>query len=235
MQSIFLSYSFRPEDRNRIRDLLDDLDHLLASHGIRSVRGKYLGGEPVWQEIEKRIQAADGLIALLTRRDQLASGNYTTSPYVLQEIGRARTVGRRTVALVETGVTDDQLGAEAGNERIFLDQSNPLPCFIELSEIIGVWKAQAGRTVKIQILPEDLARQVGQSNGQFRCRYRLASDGKFSDWKDIEPIPETGGTFLYLRGVNDQHAIQVEINKEQRRWFAPAQSQWIGIRLEEPK
>ena len=68
MQSIFLSYSFRLEDRNRIRDWLDDIDHLLASHGIRSVRGKYLGGEPVWQEIEKRIQAADGLIALLTRR-----------------------------------------------------------------------------------------------------------------------------------------------------------------------
>jgi hypothetical protein len=231
MQSVFLSHSFRPEDR----DLVDDVDHLLASHFIRSVRGRYLGGQPVWAEVEKRIQAAEGLIALLTRRDELKSGDYTTHPYVLQEIGRARAADRRTIALLETGIKDDQLGAETGFERLLWDRANPLPTFIALSETIGLWKAEAGRTLKVQILPEELAREVGQGNGQFQCRYRLASEGKFSDWLETEPIPETGGTFVYLTGINDQHAIQIEIKNDKRRWFAPAQSQWMGVRLEEAK
>jgi hypothetical protein len=233
MESVFLSYSFRPQDRDSVRDLVDDVDHLLASHGIQSVRGRYLGGDPIWPEVQKRIEASDGLIALLTRRDELANNaGYTTHPYVIQELGRARQAKRRAIALVETGIKDDQLGAEVGFERLFWDRANPLPAFISLSETIGLWKREAGRIVKVQILPEDLALEVGESAGKFLCRYRLTTEGTASAWIDREPITEIGGTFLYVGGVGEKDTIQVEIKNDQRRWFAPAQ-QWVSVRFKE--
>lgn len=217
-----------------MRDLVDTVDQLLFSHGLQSVRGKYLGEEPIWTEIDKKIKSSDGLIALLTRRDQLANGGYTTHPYVLQEIGKARAAGRRAIALVETGIKDDQLGAEAGIYHLQWDSDHPLQTFIDLSATLGTWKLEAGRKVKVQILPEDLAKDVGQSNGTFHCRYRLASEGQFSAWQNADAIAEPGGTFLYVDGVNDQHSIQIEISKNGQRWFAPA-SQWLGVTLREVK
>jgi hypothetical protein len=230
MRSIFLSYSFRDQDR----DLVDDVDHLLASHGIPTVRGRRLGGQPLWSEIERRIKGTDGLVALMTRRDQLSNGDWDTHPWVLQEFAIARTNGRRTIAVIETGVPVP--GAVSGFESLLLDRASPLSTFIALSETIGHWKLEAGRTVKVQILPEDLAREVGQGDGTFHCRYRLIRQSTFSDWEEVPPIPEPGGTFLFVNGVGDDHAIQIEIEGTQRRrWLSPVQSQWMEIRLQEAK
>ncbi len=63
MKRVFLSFSFRQEDR----DLVHDVEQLLASHDLAVLTGRVTGGGQLTEEIMKRIQSCDALVALATR------------------------------------------------------------------------------------------------------------------------------------------------------------------------
>ncbi|MCC6390380.1 MAG: toll/interleukin-1 receptor domain-containing protein [Bryobacterales bacterium] len=227
MKSIFVSYSFRDQDR----ELVTEVEQLLASHGIRAVTGRRLGGQALPAEIERRIQASDGLIALMTRRDQLGDGSWITHPWVQDEATMGRTKGRPVIALVEDGVKPP--GQNANFEWLPLDRADRVPALLALSETIGLWKRESGRVVKVQILPDELARDLGQSNGVLKCRYRLFEQDQASEWVEVTPIPEPGGTFVYVNRVRDDHSIQLAVQGGVKQWISPARSQWMEMRLQE--
>lgn len=52
MKKVFLTYSFREEDR----DLVSYVEHLLASHNILAVTGEGVGGAGLTPAVQKRIQ-----------------------------------------------------------------------------------------------------------------------------------------------------------------------------------
>jgi hypothetical protein len=225
MRTIFLAYAFREPDH----ELAATVERLLASHNVRAVTGEALGGEAITPEVQARIARADGLIALLTRRDQLASGGWTTHDWVKDEIGYARGLDKPAIALLETEVALG--GAYAQNEYVPLDRANLAEALLQLSETVGEWKRRAGRTLKVQILPDDLASTLAGVDG-LTCRYRFVEGGTLRDWQPADLIPETGGAFLYLRGVQDDHLVQIEIRRtDQRSWFSVATSQHVPVNM----
>ena len=225
MRTTFLAYAYREPDHA----LAAQVERLLASHNVRAVTGRTVGGEAITDEVKARIEKADGLIALLTRRDQLAASGWTTHPWVRDELTHARGQDKPAIALLEEGVTPG--GAYDENEYVPLDPANPAEALLRLSETIGEWKRKAGRTIKVQILPDDLAAMLSGVNGLV-CRYRLVEGGRLHEWKPADLIPETGGAFLYLRGVQDDHLVQVEIERpQQSSWFSVATSQFLPINL----
>jgi hypothetical protein len=227
MPKIFIAFSFRNEDRA----LANQIDRLLASHSVRSVNGERLGGEEVTPEVKKLIGECDGLVALLTKRDKVAKKNiWRTHEWVKYELDHARDNRVPAIALVEKGV--ELGGPYTANERIDLDPQNPLEAFIRLSETIGQWKLKLGRTIKVRILPPTLAQKAGEGGETIKCRQRYFIGGVPSDWKDITPVPEPGGTFVYLQGVSDDHTIQLEVEEEKRvKWLSVASPQWVAIEL----
>lgn len=225
MRTIFLAYAYRESDH----ELAAQVERLLASHNVRAVSGKAVGGEAITDEVKARIEKSDGLVALLTRRDALAGGGWTTHPWVKDEIVHARAHDKPAIALLETDVQHG--GAYGENEYIPLDRANLAEALLRLSETLGEWKRKAGRTIKVQILPDDLAAQLSGANGLV-CRYRFVEGGTLHEWKTADLIPETGGAFLYLRGVQDDHLVQVEIERpQQNSWFSVATSQHLPINL----
>ncbi len=225
MRTVFLAYAFREPDIA----LASQVERLLASHNVRAVTGEALGGEAITPEVQARIERSDALVGLLTRRDQLAAGGWTTHDWVRDEIGIARGLNKPAIALVEQGVTVG--GAWAQNEYIPLDRANLAEALLRLSETIGEWKGRAGRTLKVQILPDDVASALAGIDG-VSCRYRLVEGGTFYPWQTADLIPETGGAFLYLRGVQDDHLVQIEIQRaDQRSWFSVATSQYVPVNM----
>jgi hypothetical protein len=226
MKTVFLSFSFRDDDR----DLVSGVERLLASHDVRAVNGRRLGGEALTPAVMTRIEECDGCVALMTRRDQLAAGGWTTHPWVDDELKHARGRNLPGIALVEDGV--QLAGAYAEHERISFRREDPLEAFLALSETIGVWRQQkGGRVLKVQLQPQDVAQQVTRRGNLHRCRYRLTEQGKSSEWREAQPIREIGGVFLYLPNVKDEHLIEVEIANG-RTWTSPAIGQWLQIQLE---
>ncbi len=80
-EKIFLGFAFRNEDR----ELATNIEVLLASHNIKMITGEHLGGDQLTDAVTERIDQADALIGLLTRREQLASGGWTTHQWVLHK------------------------------------------------------------------------------------------------------------------------------------------------------
>jgi hypothetical protein len=226
MKTLFLSFSFNDQDR----DLVAGVERLLASHEIRPITGRRVGGEAVTPAVLRRVEECDGCVALLTRRDELAAGGWTTHPWVDDELKHARGRDLPAIALVEDGVKP--AGAYAEHERIPLDREAPLDAFLALSETIGLWRRQrAGRMLKVQLQPEELARTVSQRANGHRCRYRLTENGEFTEWREARPVREVGGVFLYVPGVRDEHLIEIEVANGVV-WSSPATGQWLQVELE---
>lgn len=225
MEKVFLAFAFRPEDR----DLVANVETLLESYGVMVVTGDRVGGNQITPAVKTRIDDSDGLIALLTRRDQKADGTWTTHDWVKYELQHGRDQGKPAIALVEDGV--EISGPYGEHERITLSREKPLDAFLSIAETIGLWKREGGRHLKVQILPEALASSLGSGTSNTRCRYRLCYRGTFTAWKEVEPVLEPGGTFLYLQGVCDEHMIQIEVFEQNKSWRSPATSQWMQVKL----
>jgi len=226
MKTIFLAYSFRPEDR----DLASHIERLLASHAIRVTTGERLGGEQLTDAVRNRIEQADGLIALVTRREQKVGGGWTTHQWVLDELNHARANRKRAIALVDNVV--DVGGMYQSHERIPYDPNNPLLAILALSETVDLWKRDAGRLLKVQILPESVAQRL--ENGS-RCTYRFLRDGRWLVWQDGIAVQEIGGTFVYVNGVHDDVMIQLRVEHQGKIWLSRATSQWMPVELREQR
>ncbi|AGA33404.1 hypothetical protein TVNIR_1742 [Thioalkalivibrio nitratireducens DSM 14787] len=222
---IFLAFSFRDDDKA----LVGFVEQLLASHHVQAITGERLAGEQLTPAVQRRIDSSDALVALLTRRDELLGGGWTTHQWVLDELAYARAHNKRAIAVVEDGVNNG--GMYQPHERIALNRDQPVESLLILSETIGLWKRAVGRTVKVQLLPAMLARRLGAAGNNSRCRYRLWLRGEFTDWRESTPVPEGGGTFLYINGVDDEHLIQLEVQEYNKVWQSVATSQWMHIKL----
>jgi hypothetical protein len=224
MKTIFLAFAFRPEDEV----LASQVEQLLASHDVRVTTGERVGGAALTPAIRARIERCDGLVALLTRRAG-ATARRGTHPWVLDELNHARSVNRRAIALVENGVPLG--GANGENEYIPYDRGNPLPAFLALSETVNLWKADDGRVVKVKILPVTLGRKVLSGNGGIQCRHRLNFQGRYTDWKEVDPVPEPGGAVVFVEGVRDEHTIQLEVREPNATWVSEVTPQLVQVQL----
>lgn len=223
---IFLGFSFRDEDK----EIVEMVGQLIASHLIHYQTGERLGGEPLTPAVQQRIESCDALIGVLTKRDQLANGKWRTHPWVCEEITWARGKNKKVIALVEQGV-EVEVGMFGANEHLSLDRANPLQALLNLSETIGLWRQEFGRTVKVQILPEAIAQKVGYEMNGVRCSHRLVQGGKYTPWQELTPVPETGGTFVFVAGVQDDHLIQLQVKDAGQMWQSVATSQWIQVTM----
>jgi hypothetical protein len=226
MKTVFLGFAYRPEDR----ELSSQVEQLLASHGVRVTTGERLAGAALTPAVQQRIDGSDGLVGLLTRREQLAGGGWTTHQWVLDELAYARNKGKHAVAMVEDGV--DVGGMFAQHERINLDRQNPLSAFLALSETMGLWKAALGRVVRVRLLPDTLGKKLAQGDGVVRCRHRFHCAGRYTEWKESAPYREPGGTFLFLEGVQEDYTIQIEVEERNNaKWVSDNTPQWMPVQL----
>lgn len=222
---VFLAFAFRPEDKA----LVGYVNQLFASHHVWAVTGEDLGGEQLTPAVQARIEKCDGLVALLTRRDAKQAGGFTTHQWVLDEMGHARAKGKRAIAVVENGV--DVRGMYQPHEYIPFDPAQPLLAFLRLSETLGLWRYEKGRTLKVQILPNTLAAKVGAGGDSIQCSYRLWIQGQYGPWTEVTPVPEAGGTFVYVDGVQDDHLIQVRFKAKAKVWESLVTSQWMQVEV----
>jgi hypothetical protein len=219
MNRIFLSFSFREADRA----LASQVERLLESHDVTRVTGKHLGGEALTPAVQERIDQCDGLVALLTRRDQLASGKWTTHDWVRDELNYARDHGKRTIALIEEDVQTG--GAFGENEWISLNRDAPLEAFLSLSETVGLWKRESGRRLTLQILPQQLAEVTATAPVEPVCQYRYYNaNGQPSAWFEAKQIPQQGGLFVFLHGIQDDYYVQLKIQYGAETWVSRAVS-----------
>jgi hypothetical protein len=227
MDTAFVAQWFNEKDRF----LASEIDRVLYSHGVRPITGHHLGGGAMEDGVKSRIDACHCLIALATQRGQLATGEWTTHPWVIYEYGYAKAQGKKAIALVESGV--DWQGMYAAHEYILLDRQPPSDALLKLSITMGGWKEQAGQTWKLQVLPNEIAEKLALEGANRDCKYRTFEQGRYSGWSPITPVPEPGGVFLYVTGLNDRQLIEIKVSTNRTTWQSPATPQSMPVILRE--
>jgi hypothetical protein len=222
---LFLAFAFRPQDK----ELVGHVDQLLASHHVNVVTGEGVGGEQLNPAVQARIDQCDALIALATQRDAVQGGGFTTHQWVLDELGYARSQRKRAIAVIESGV--DVVGMYQPHEYIPLDRAQPLSSFLRLSETIGLWKQEIGRAVKVQLVAPALVAALASGANGIQCAYRLWLQGKPSEWIPVTAVPELGGAFVWVNGVQEEHLIQIQVRNNGKIWTSLATSQWLQVGL----
>lgn len=205
MNTVFISFHYDATNK-AFAEIVDDL---LDSHALRGTTGDVLAGGNLTPQIKKQIDGADAFIALLTRRDALASGGWATHEFCKSELQHARSVGKMAIAVVEDGV--DIRGLYQEHECIIYDRESPLAAFVKLSRTIGLWKQTSGRTVKIQVMPEDAAIEMWAERGTCEWEYRLSSGIRETDWANAKARREPGGLFLFVQVPDDTMMIEVRV------------------------
>jgi hypothetical protein len=229
MKDVFLSYCY--DDMNT--RLAKEIEELLETHNLGAVTGDTLGGEIVTQEVLKQIEEADALITMLTRREQLTDGKWTTHQFCLTELQHARAKSKPAIALLEDGVTN--AGPFQEHEYIKYTPNDPLPAFLKLSRTIWRWKRKVGRTLRIQLVPENVAKEIWTNRNGCRWQYRLSSGRAETDWQGATPRKEPGGLYLYVQVPDETMLIEVRINFGNRSWFTDATSFYMPLTLSEFK
>jgi hypothetical protein len=194
------------------------------------VTGDVLGGGGLTPAIQNRIKESDALVALFTREERIANQDeWRPTEWVSNEYISARSRNQLAIAVVEDGVRLN--GAYAENEYIRLDPTRPCEAIVQLSETIGIWKIESGRSLEIRLLPEAAATVASDEHA--RCEYRLVSpSGDSTEWRVTKARRKPGGVFLIIQGIKLDQAIEIQILEGNNlKWRSVESPQWVHVEL----
>lgn len=231
MDVVFLAYSYNPIGE----ELARSVETLLSNQDVRVVTGEVAEGQPLTQKVKSLIEGSDSLVALFTPHTQINGGPYgwLASQWVQSELDFASLKQMPSIAFVEKNVAPPG-GLLQGNERIDYDPGQPLPAFLKLASVVGAWKLNQGRRVRVRVLPAELEKELGQPAPQ-KCEYRLTreTDGaQLYDWRPARLSIQPGGAFAFLENVQKDALIELKIAVNNKTWGSRATPQWYHVQLE---
>jgi len=132
--NIFLSHSAADSSQAKlIKDKIQKMHISVYHYGYDPQPGIYIA-----RKLQKALKKADAVLVLLTRQGQ-------HSPYVNQEIGYAEAKGKRIIALVEPGTSENVLGMLAAKDRIPFEYNNIDSTIAQLKSHLQELKANNDR------------------------------------------------------------------------------------------
>jgi hypothetical protein len=205
---------------------------LIRAFGCEVVTGEDMPGEVISDEVRRRVESADALIAFRTRRgDPDAGGVYRTHRWVEDELTYALGHGLQVMEVREEGV-DDQGGLLGDRQWMLYRKEERDKLLVELAQAIGDWSRSV--SVTLQLLPPsfvDEIRPLLRAAG-FRCTYTLLEGSRESEPEQVQVRPIKGGLFIEVKGISPQSLIQVSIEGNGMRWSSDYESpDSIGINL----
>jgi len=225
---VFVGFGYNDRDR-WIPELVFPL---VRAFNCEVVTGEDMQGEEISNEVQRRVENSDALIAFRTRRegpDQ--AGVYRTHRWVEDELVLAIGQRLRVVEVREEGV-DEQRGLPGGRQWIQYKQGERDRLLVELAKTIGEWVRAVD--VSLQLLPPAFVEQIRpllRAPG-FRCTYTLLEGGRESAPKEVQVRPIKGGLFIQAAGVSPESLIQVSVEGDGRRWTSDYESlDSVGINL----
>ena len=202
MESIFLSYHF---DQN-VESLAGSIKRLIHSHDLEVIDGHRLEGQQLTDAVAERIQGADAMVVLLSKR-----GEGKTNDWVQHERTTAFTHKIPFIALIEEGLPNN--GPFQTFEYIRYKPDDLVEALLKVSETIFKWKLRLGERVEAYLEPEEIVALVRSNyNQKDIVKYRFfSSKTGWSSWKEALIKPQSGGLSLFLEGVGKNTEMQIQV------------------------
>ena len=132
-KTIFLAYSYRPEDE----EFVVGFKKLLMNQGYEVLDGKADRLGSISNAILDKIRCSKIVVIVMTKRDKKDNGKYTTAAWLLEEKGAAIALGKPVAMFVEDEVDDSDIGGLQGDsQRFHFSRNNFLTKIVEFLECL---------------------------------------------------------------------------------------------------
>jgi hypothetical protein len=210
---IFVAYGYRDRDQ-WVKDLVFPI---VEAFGDTVVTGEELAGEVITDAVRRKIQSADALIAMATRREEAGAGRWSTHRWVLDELSYALANRKKVVEVRETGV-DEQGGIAGDRQRIMYDEAARDRCLVSIVKTLGNWHRE--NLVQVRLGPEKECETFAQryKSNLFKCTYRLLVNNQEGEEQPAQITPRQGALYVLLPNVPVQADIQIQIVDGETVW-----------------
>jgi hypothetical protein len=234
METLFLSYTYRPHPDHEA-----DLERLhrcvvraIEAMGLRVVDGVDVGGRPLDDALRKRIEDADGLVALVTPQAG-AAGMVIGPSFVLSEFQYAEGLKKPTMRLWHHLLAASGLGA--ANEYTPYQPGRELDAVLKLMNTIALWKREHGKVARVRIEPNELAVRYDETQGdRVECQV-ISKTGRYGEFERASLYPEPGAPYALLPKMREGERVRLRLRQGGRTWQTrEAIDPFVGgVRLEE--
>ncbi len=222
MQQVFLSFTYNPhpdhvdeseELRRRVSTVIESMD-------LHVVTGEDLGGEQLTDEIRRRIDRADALVALVTPwRDR--QGQKVEPPWVRDEFVYAKARDKRAFRISHPDYAGN--GMYANFEYATYTEATLADTLLKLLQTLALWRKQSGRPMEIEIAPDGAGQRFDPARVR-ECEFQLFRNYEESDWRRAKIWPQPGALYAYLPGVPDQSKLRLRLQLDNETWQSDFQS-----------
>jgi hypothetical protein len=228
--NIFVGFGYNENDK-WITELVFPLIECLDGNVIT---GEDLHGDIISQACIERIKNADGVLAFLTKREQMASGKYITHRWVTDELSAAVS---NNIPAIEIRDKDVEISGGIYNDRqrITFDIDKKELLLVELVKALSAWRRKFVPK-RLFLLPETIVKDVRPfiRNGGVKCQYQFREGNKESPLYETKPFPFGQGLCVDVYNVPaDDALIQVSLSGPNLIWSSSFVSvQLLSINLE---
>ena len=168
--------------------------------------GEDMQGENLSDGVISRIKDCDACIGMLTKRDELKNGKFTTHSWVISELANAVTFDIPVFEIREKGV-DPQPGELGDRQRYEFDDKALL--MLEIAKFIN--KEKSKLTFKtFMLLPVEFSDAIKPVAKIAKCTYRFLYKAKEYEPEVTNLVRMQGGYGIIIKKIPSEEA-QIEI------------------------
>jgi hypothetical protein len=201
---------------------------LAEAFGCKVVHGKMAYGGALPPEVTDLIRGSDAMIGFTTRRDAAGPNQFTTHPWVMQELVTAHSqvppipfVEVREEGVIPPGGLLDAVNAQ----RIEYRESDRATCLLQTAQALARLIARLN-IVTIRLGPAAVVDQisVGLDDPGFRASYQTLRGDTLLPSVPVSVRPIRGSLFVKLRGLAEGDLVQIKVSTQGQTWRSDFES-----------
>ena len=231
---IFIGYGYNERDK-WIETLVIPL---VEAFGCAVVHGKAVYGGNLPEEVVTAIRSSNAMIGFTTRREVMASNQFSTHPWVVQELAIAYAQDPRIpfVEVREEGVISPGGIVEgAGAQRIDYRETERAACLLQIAQALRRFREESNVTT-VRLGPSAVVDQISAhlDDVTLAASCQVLRGNTVLPTRPIPIFPIKGGLFVKLRGIADGDLIRITIAARGRTWRSSYESvDAVDIQLKE--
>jgi hypothetical protein len=228
--NIFICFGYNENDK-WIKELVFPL--VTAFDGNVTTGEDLLGGI-ISQEVTDRIRKADGVLAFLTPRDEMASGRFTTHQWVRDELTTAIAYKVPAVEIREAKV-DPQGGIVGDRQRLEFSVDDKAKLLLDIAKLLSSWRRNF-KSRRLFLMPRDIVQDARPyiNKNDLKCTYQFMTGSTQSEEFEARPFRFGQGLCVDIYNVpSEDSLVQVTIRGPQFEWTSDYESvQLLSINLQ---
>jgi hypothetical protein len=221
---IFIGYGYNDRDRWIEAYVFP----LAEAFGCEVVHGKIAYGGALVPEVVDLIRGCDAMIGFTTRRDAAGPNQFTTHPWVVQELVTAHSqvpsipfVEVREQGVIPPGGLLDAINAQ----RIEYRESDRAACLLQTAQALRRL-IEKSRIVTVRLGPAAVADEIGASldDPGFRAVYETLRGDTQLPPVPVSVRPIRGSLFVKLRGLAEGDLVRIKVSTQGQSWTSDFES-----------